>query len=107
MAMGKATNPDQVAQALRFLSERPTVEAPSAAIASRPCPVCGQPMFINKRLGVAFNVCPEHGTWLERGKLLMLLVQMRGSTRPSKRRSVLRDASGARHLAPSPIGMYV
>ena len=107
MAMGKATNPDQVAQALRFLSDRPTVEAPSAAIASHPCPVCGQPMFINKRLGVAFNVCPEHGTWLERGKLRTLLVQMRGPTRPSKRRSVLCDTSGAKPLAPPPKGMYV
>ena len=103
----KTTDPNKVAQALHFLSERPTDEAPADASAPRPCPICGQPMLVNTRLGVAFNVCPEHGTWLDRGKLQMLLAQMRGPTRPSERRSVLRDASGAKPLAPPPKGMYV
>jgi len=105
--MAKGLDPDRVAEALQFLSERPTDEAPAAAIEPRPCPVCRQPMLVNTRLGVTFNVCPEHGTWLDRGKLQMLLAQMRGPTRPSDRRSVLRDASGAKPLAPPPKGMYV
>ncbi|HUX02863.1 MAG: zf-TFIIB domain-containing protein [Phycisphaerae bacterium] len=104
----KTTDPNKVAQALQFLSERPTDKAPADAIEPRPCPVCGQPMLVNTRLGVAFNVCPEHGTWLDRGKLQMLLAQMRGPARPSERRSVLRDASGAKPFAPPPPkGMYV
>ena len=107
--MVKSLDPQRVAEALQFLSERPAdTGRPAAEPPERPCPICREPMVVNTRLGVAFHVCPEHGTWLERGKLQMLLAGMRGPTRPSERRSVLRDASGAKPLAPPPTkGMYV
>ena len=35
----------------------------------RPCPVCRTPMPTEEAYGVTVDVCPEHGIWLDRGKL--------------------------------------
>ena len=106
--MAKPRDPDRLAEALQFLSQKPSDDASDAeAVVSRACPVCGQAMQVNRAWGTAFNVCPEHGTWLERGQLRALIASIRPSGKPDGR-SARRDSSGAKPFAPPPTkGLYV
>jgi Zn-finger nucleic acid-binding protein len=39
----------------------------------RPCPICGKLMKTEGQFGVGIDACPEHGVWLDRGELEMIV----------------------------------
>jgi Zn-finger nucleic acid-binding protein len=72
----------QVAEALRRMTEAPP--GPNAALVAegeRPCPICGRAMVVQNDGGIALDVCPRHGIWLDRGELKALLRRPRRKTK--------------------------
>ena len=68
----------QVAEALRRMTGPPP--GPNARLVAegrRPCPICGQAMTAQSASGIAIDVCPRHGIWLDRGELKALLQRPR------------------------------
>ena len=47
------------------------------------CPVCQEPMKVQKMYRVAVDVCDEHGVWLDKGELKEIKKSIKRSHRKS------------------------
>lgn len=56
------------------------------------CPVCETAMHEEESQGVATDVCPEHGIWLDLGEMDRILARLRGRERRAASEAV-REAS--------------
>jgi len=45
--------------------------------ATRPCPMCKQPMQIASLAGVVLDRCPPHGVWFDKSELGAVIVRIR------------------------------
>jgi Zn-finger nucleic acid-binding protein len=71
----------QIADALRRMTDPPAgPNADALAEGERPCPICGRAMTLQNDAGIAIDVCPRHGVWLDRGELKALLARPRRRT---------------------------
>jgi Zn-finger nucleic acid-binding protein len=50
----------------------------------RPCPICKQKMGIEVAHGISFDVCGNHGIWLDRGEMESLIARIRSGERISR-----------------------
>jgi Zn-finger nucleic acid-binding protein len=54
----------------------------------RRCPICGKFMVEEMTNFVIYDVCPEHGAWLDNGVLGKLLARTKAIERIEKRKAV-------------------
>jgi len=57
----------------------------------RACPICQNAMVTDSRFGMAIDVCPAHGTWLDHGEMEAMIAMTRRAS-PSVRRTALEQA---------------
>jgi len=57
---------------------------------TRPCPICGATMSTTQEFGVMFDVCVDHGVWLDRGEL-EALADRRTRTSRDVMRATIKD----------------
>lgn len=54
----------------------------------RPCPICGVLMQARSRESIAIDVCPDHGIWLDSGKIESLTENISVSAKLKQRRDL-------------------
>lgn len=57
----------------------------------RTCPICVQKLSVEVAYGIAFDVCGDHGIWLDRGELESIIARIRSGERISRKQAI-RDA---------------
>jgi Zn-finger nucleic acid-binding protein len=60
----------------------------------RQCPLCNQKMTIELSYGISFDVCGDHGVWLDRGELDAIIARIRRGERISRTQAI-REARKA------------
>jgi Zn-finger nucleic acid-binding protein len=71
----------------------------------RPCPICGQKMLVQCQHGIHLDVCPEHGTWLDRNELAVIVARIRAGERIERVQAV-REACRNGKMTGSLLGLW-
>lgn len=74
---------------------------------TRPCPVCGVAMHVERKERVEVDVCAEHGVWLDRGSLEEITKAVRRKTQAfdrSLRRVAVEKAKKEGRISGSAFG---
>lgn len=87
------------------LDQQNTSHANDALVPSgqRICPICGMPMRAETSFGITVDVCPDHGTWLDKGELEEIIATARAIT-PAVRDELLEKAQRQGRLQGALIG---
>ena len=59
----------------------------------RDCPICKRAMVVEADHGISYDVCPDHGIWLDYGELAAVISSIRSGERISRSLAIKKAKS--------------